>query len=265
MSIFLSKFLPQFIYPTGLVFLLLILALIFHRRRRLRNGLLIASVIILFFAGNRWVSTSLVRSLEWQYPPLPDGQNAPVMIVLAGGTEPLEHATANRGNERGWRQGALLRRTCIARARHRSCCSAAAISPGWTLRWLLPPRICRRCLLEMGVPQEALILETRSQNTSENAANCAGMLKERGISEAILVTSAAHMPRSMLMFADQGLELIPAPTDYAVTEESWARLWRAPGANLLTNLMPSTSALGQTTNALKEYIGMLWYLLGRGL
>ncbi len=93
-------------------------------------------------------------------------------------------------------------------------------------------------------------------------ANCAGMLKERGINEAILVTSAAHMPRSMIMFADQGLELISAPTDYAVTEDGWAQLWQAPGANLLTNLMPSASALGQTTNALKEYIGILWYRLG---
>jgi uncharacterized SAM-binding protein YcdF (DUF218 family) len=110
-----------------------------------------------------------------------------------------------------------------------------------------------------------LILETRSQNTSENAANCAGMLKERGINEAILVTSAAHMPRSMMLFADQGLKLIPAPTDYAVTEEGWAQLWQAPGVNLLTYLMPSASALGQTTNALKEYIGMIWYRLGESM
>ena len=91
------------------------------------------------------------------------------------------------------------------------------------------------------------------------------MLKERGISEAILVTSATHMPRAMMMFADQGLKLTPAPTDYAVTEEGWAQLWQTPGVNLLTNLMPSASALGQTTNALKEYIGMLWYRMGRGL
>ncbi len=110
-----------------------------------------------------------------------------------------------------------------------------------------------------------MILETRSQNTSENAANCAGVLKERGISEAILVTSATHMPRAMMMFADQSLNLTPAPTDYAVTEEGWAQLWQTPGVNLLTNLMPSASALGQTTNALKEYIGMLWYRMGRGM
>ena len=52
--------------------------------------MLIVSLLILFLAGNRWVSTSLARSLEWRYPPLPAGQQAPVIIVLAGGTEPLE-------------------------------------------------------------------------------------------------------------------------------------------------------------------------------
>ena len=64
------------------------------------------------------------------------------------------------------------------------------------------------------------------------------------------------------MFTDQGLALIPAPTDFSITEKGWEQLWQEPGLNLLTNLMPSASALGQTTNALKEYIGMLWYRLG---
>lgn len=264
MSIFLSKFLPQFIYPTGLVFLLLILALVFHRRRRLRIGLLIASVIILFTAGNRWVSTSLARSLEWQYQPLTVGVNAPVMIVLAGGTEPLEPP----------RQTVELNgagdRVLYAAHLYRQGAAPLLLLCGGDIPWMdtsaaSPAEDMQVLLLEMGVPQEALILETRSQNTSENAANCAGMLKERGIDEAILVTSAAHMPRSMMLFADQGLKLTPAPTDYAVTGESWAQLWQAPGVNLLTNLMPSASALGQTTNALKEYIGMLWYRVGESM
>ena len=264
MSIFLSKFLPQFIYPTGLVFLLLILALVFHRRRRLRNGLLIASVIILFFAGNRWVSTSLARSLEWQYQPLSAGESAPVIIVLAGGTEPLEPP----------RQTVELNgagdRVLYAAHLYRQGAAPLLLLCGGDIPWMdtsaaSPAEDMQALLLEMGVPQEALILEIRSQNTSENAANCAGMLKERGIDEAILVTSAAHMPRSMMLFTDQGLKLTPAPTDYAVTGEGWIQLWQAPGVNLLTYLMPSASALGQTTNALKEYIGMIWYRLGESM
>jgi uncharacterized SAM-binding protein YcdF (DUF218 family) len=264
MSVFLSKFLPQFIYPTGLIFLLLLLALVFHRRRRLRNWLLIVSLLILFLAGNRWVSTSLARSLEWRYPPLQAGQQAPVIIVLAGGTEPLEPP----------RQTVELNgagdRVLYAAHLYRQGAAPLLLLCGGDIPWMdtsaaSPAEDMQTLLLEMGIPKEALILETRSQNTSENAANCAGMLKDRGIDEAILVTSATHMPRAMMLFADQGLKLTPAPTDYAVTEEGWAQLWQTPGANLLTNLMPSASALGQTTNAFKEYIGMIWYRMGRGL
>lgn len=264
MSVFLSKFLPQFIYPTGLIFLLLLLALVFHRLRRLRNWLLIVSLLILFLAGNRWVSTSLARSLEWRYPPLSAGQKAPVIIVLAGGTEPLEPP----------RQTVELNgagdRVLYAAHLYRQGAAPLLLLCGGDIPWMdtsaaSPAEDMRDLLLEMGIPKQALILETRSQNTIENAANCAGVLKERGISEAILVTSATHMPRAMMMFADQSLNLTPAPTDYAVTEEGWAQLWQTPGVNLLTNLMPSASALGQTTNVLKEYIGMLWYRLGKSL
>ncbi len=168
MSVFLSKFLPQFIYPTGFVFLLLLLALVFHRRRRLRNGLLITSVLILLLAGNRWVSTSLARSLEWQYPPLPAGQQAPVMIVLAGGTEPQEDPRQTvEFNGAG-------DRVLYAAHLYKAGVAPLLLLCGGDIPWMdtsaaSPAEDMQSLLLEMGVPQEALILETKSQNTSENA------------------------------------------------------------------------------------------------
>jgi uncharacterized SAM-binding protein YcdF (DUF218 family) len=261
MNVFLSKFLPQFIYPVGLVFLLGLLALIFHRRRRLSKGLLISAVVILFLAGNRWVSASLMRSLEWQYLPAGNIPKASAMIVLAGGTEPQEYprqtAEVNGAGDR----------VLYASHLYREGNAPLILLCGGDIPWMdtstaSPAEDMADLMVSMGIPKDALILETKSQNTSENAANCAGMLKEKGIKEVILVTSAAHMPRSMMMFTDQGLALFPAPTDFSITEKGWEQLWQEPGLNLLTNLMPSASALGQTTNALKEYIGMLWYRLG---
>ncbi len=160
MSVFLSKFLPQFIYPTGLIFLLLLLALVFHRRRRLRNGLLIASVLILFLAGNRWVSTSLARSLEWQYQPLTAGEKAPVMIVLAGGTEPQEDPRPTvEFNGAG-------DRVLYAAHLYKAGVAPLLLLCGGDIPWMdtsaaSPAEDMQSLLLEMGVPQEALILETR--------------------------------------------------------------------------------------------------------
>ena len=45
----------------------------------------------------------------------------------------------------------------------------------------------------MGVPQEALWLQDRSRNTGEDALFCAEILREKGLSRILLVTSAKHM------------------------------------------------------------------------
>ena len=69
------------------------------------------------------------------------------------------------------------------------------------------------------------------------------------------------MPRSVALFEKQGIQVIPAPTDFAVTEASWSKLTNINLAAQLVNLLPGTSNLSLTTNALKEYLGMLAYRL----
>jgi uncharacterized SAM-binding protein YcdF (DUF218 family) len=184
-----------------------------------------------------------------------------VMIVLAGGTEPQE--TPRQTVEVNGAGDRVL----YAALLYRQGAAPLMLLCGGDIPWMdtsvhSPAEDMQTLLLEMGIPKETMLLETKSQNTSENASNCSGLLKERGINEAILVTSAVHMPRAMRMFTDQGLQLTAAPADYSITDNGWDQLWQKPDENFLTNLMPSASALGQTTNAIKEYIGMLWYRLG---
>src|SRR5690349_2037016 len=87
MFVFLSKFLPQFIYPLGLVSLLLIVALVARKRARLRNAALIACLALVWIGGNRWVSSALTRSLEWRYLPPAELPHAEAIVVLGGGTD----------------------------------------------------------------------------------------------------------------------------------------------------------------------------------
>ena len=69
------------------------------------------------------------------------------------------------------------------------------------------------------------------------------------------------MPRSVALFKHQGLEVIPAPTDYFVTESLWNDLFPPSLNAILFNLVPSADNLGKTTLAIKEYIGILIYHL----
>jgi len=85
------------------------------------------------------------------------------------------------------------------------------------------------------------------------------MLEERGIEKIILVTSALHMPRSLALFEKQGLQVIPAPVDFTITERNWENAFKPGLDEFLIYLLPNASSLGLTTNALKEMIGMLIY------
>jgi uncharacterized SAM-binding protein YcdF (DUF218 family) len=113
-------------------------------------------------------------------------------------------------------------------------------------------------LQAMGVPKMAILLEPDSLNTRENAVNVQKMLKPLGINDFLLVTSAIHMPRSLMIFRKLGMKPIAAPTDFQVSTQSLDL--PSPEAKLLA-LVPDALALKNTTAALKEYVGIFVYRL----
>ncbi|MGV0102568.1 YdcF family protein [Nostoc sp. DSM 114160] len=112
----------------------------------------------------------------------------------------------------------------------------------------------------IGIPSEAIVQEPDSLNTYQNAVNVRKILSARGIRQVLLVTSAMHMPRSLQIFQRQGINVIPAPTDFLVSEGELQELGSTPKAAIL-NLLPDTDNLHQFTIAFKEYIGSLVYRL----
>jgi uncharacterized SAM-binding protein YcdF (DUF218 family) len=136
---------------------------------------------------------------------------------------------------------------------------------GGAIDWLYPamePGNENAQLLElMGVPAEAVWLESASRNTYENAVYSRHILEQNGIRRIILVTSAFHMPRSVALFEHQGLEVIPAPTDFRTTQADWEMLAHGDIRNLVFNLLPGPDNLLLITLALKEYLGLLIYRL----
>jgi uncharacterized SAM-binding protein YcdF (DUF218 family) len=85
-------------------------------------------------------------------------------------------------------------------------------------------------------------------------------MKQRGIRRVLLVTSAMHMPRSLGIFQRQGIEAIPAPTDFLITEQEIEEPDTTPEATILS-LLPDADRLRNTTRAIKEYLGMVIYRL----
>ncbi len=261
MVIFFSKFLPLFVYPVGLACLLLGAALVFSRKPRVRTILIGVTLALIFIAGNRWVALGLVRSLEWRYLPPETVPAQAAIVVLGGGTDapqfPRTNVEVNGAGDRVLYAARLYKQ---GKAEH-------ILLSGGSISWMgtrvtTPAKEMADILQLMGVPSEALWLQNDSQNTAEDALYSSQMLKEKGIQRVLLVTSAMHMPRSVALFRRAGIEVIPAPTDYTVTQADWDDAFRPNLPSFLIDLVPDASNINATSGALKEYIGMLVYGLG---
>jgi uncharacterized SAM-binding protein YcdF (DUF218 family) len=99
---------------------------------------------------------------------------------------------------------------------------------------------------ELGVPQNAIVVEDQSWDTEGEARLLKPIL---GKNRFALVTSAYHMRRSVLTFKRMGLDPIPAPADFMTK-----------GAFQLGvgTLLPSPMALELSQTAIHEYLGTLW-------
>lgn len=260
MFIFLSKLLPLFVYPLGLACLLLLLALTIRHRHKLRAGLIIAAILILWLSSTTGFSTLLARSLEYRYPSQEDYPIADVAVVLGGGTEP---AVSPRNSVEVNSAGD---RVLYAAQLYNEGKAGKLLLSGGEIAWLnegstTPADDMASLLTSIGIPQEALILETESKNTYENALYAKQILGTLAVDRILLVTSALHMPRAVALFEKQGLEVIPVPVDYSITDGAAP----ADGASRLQvkliDIIPQSGNLSLTTNALKEYLGYFVYKL----
>ncbi|MBW6465759.1 MAG: YdcF family protein [Brevefilum sp.] len=258
MFVYLSKLLPLLIYPLGLASLIILLVLILGKPRHWPKGLLVVGLIILYLAGNRWVSYGLARTLEWRNLPPENTPSAEVIVLLGGGTEPGDPprpmAEVNNAGDRVLYAAKLFREGA----------APVILASGGNVEFTsdrnsTPAEEMTELLLLLGVPADAIWQQAESQNTHEDALYSAEMLAENEIDEVILVTSAMHMPRAKALFESQGITVIPAPADFTITEHNWQATFRPTIGEFVIHLLPNASALNLTTNVIKEYIGLLIY------
>ena len=226
-------------------------ALIYWRRSR-AVGLWcgVGGIGVLLVFGNGLVADALLGSLENDYPAMApaDTPRADVVVVLGGITypalPPLVRPDVGPAFDR------LLHGLRLLRAGR----APRVMLSGGGIRFLQgsvrsEAQRLRDMALEYGAEPDALILEERSRNTYENALFSAELMRERGWERALLVTSAAHMPRAVGCFRTQGVEVIPAPADFQVV----------PRPLTPDRLLPTSSALDASSSALKEYAVTLAY------
>lgn len=240
------------IYPLTHILLAVLLALLLLWRRWRRAAMAVLSVgaLWLYICSTGWFADLLMGSLEDHYRPkalsvVPKAQ----AIVLLGG--------AIRGDAHWSSMGDLNQQA--DRLLHAVSLYKAGKAPVLLLSGGAAPgnrseaEIMEQMLVTMGVPARAILRESNSRDTHDNAVFSKVILAGKGIERIHLVTSAFHMRRSVALFERQGLEVIPAPTDFQ----------RLVGGSTLPGWLPSVDALSRTSIAMHEYVGY-WVYRYRG-
>jgi uncharacterized SAM-binding protein YcdF (DUF218 family) len=258
----LKKIVPLFLYPVSLCLEILILGLLFlwaTRRQRLGKILVTLGTVLLFLLSAPFFSSRWLTPLEYRYPALlhPEaipwevgktGTSPRWIVVLGGGHISDPRLPVNSQIS----EAALGRLVEGVRLYQAIPQSKLLLSGGVVFDPVPEAKVMAHIALFLGVKPQDIVLESDSRDTEEEAANIAAIINSK---KFILVTSAAHMPRSMALFAKHGLHPIPAPADYLLKEP------QSPGPG---EFFPTAGALGQVETALHEYLGLAWAWL-RGL
>lgn len=258
--------LPNLVYPAGLILLLVLAGLIFCRSARSKNAVLWLLLILVVVCGNKIPGAWLIRKLETAYAPYDGKEKAGAIVVLGGGTvtrsEPRQMVEINGAGDR----------ILYAVRLYRSGAAEKILLGGSYISWrdgvvetesgVSSPASEMAELMEMfDIPADALLIQDRSVNTAEEAQEDARILKELGIRKILLVSSATHMHRAVPLFEKQGLEVIPAPTDYSYSDQEWENLFRFDWATAYTFFIPTIGNMETLQGALKEYLGYYVYKL----
>ena len=285
---YLNKIVGAIVNPIVVALILLIIGIVLcaRGRKHLALGFVGGGVLWLWLWSTpmmyRWVGLGLER--EWPVVLAEDAPRADAVVILGGGmgvnTNFCNYAEMGGAADRVWHAARLWK---VGKA-------PIVITSGTIERDASVP-----LLRDFGVPETAIVVEDKARNTEENAKFVEEVLNrgeegngERGTGNGgrgervervegegesklptanyqlpakkkiLLVTSAWHMRRSVLMFKKYApnLEIIPAAADY----EASVRMCREFSFG---ELLPAADYLSLNSGCFKEHIGYWGYRLFR--
>jgi len=254
----LSKILSFFCFPLSLSLLLLLMFGVIRRRPRERGeqrgrgqgrawALFWLGLLLLWSCSAAPVADLLMQPLEGPYKNRSLPAKVEAIVVLGGFTD------LSLSNEQHLELSESADRFFAALELAKRYPSAVLIFSGGTGslfdQTTREAPYVKAAALRCGVSAERVLTDSESRNTYENAVETKKLLERRGAWSVVLVTSGFHMRRALGCFHKVGLR----PSPYAVD-------FRAHGGHLNPlNWVPDASSLGQSTAAIREYIGLLMY------
>jgi uncharacterized SAM-binding protein YcdF (DUF218 family) len=262
MLFLLKKLVSYTLNPMTIILLLLALGLFFlWRKKYKKTGLWLISlgVAAYIFAGFGLIGNILLEGLENKYPPLLDASSAAgpapaegqglwpaggakwVVVLGAGMTSDLKIPLTTQLTE-----GSAIRTIEGIRIWRQIKGSKLIFSGGAVFNTQSEAYGMAGLARQLGVPDSGMTMEDKSLDTDDQARLIKEMVKGDTV---VLVTSAAHMHRSVSLFKKQGVALIPAPTHYLIKDEPKFKPSR---------LFPNSGNIMAAETLFHEYLGLAW-------
>jgi len=234
-----KKMLTFFVEPMGLIlsFLMVGLVLLFLDKNKLSKIFLSISLGMLFLFSFPPFSNFLVENLENQYPKYNYEADIKYIHVLGGGhnTDAMQPISSHLSS-------ASTKRVLEGIIIHKNTPNSKIIFTGYAGDTNVTTAVMNAKLATtLGVDEDDLIINGLPKDTKEEAIYTKTIVGENPF---VLVTSASHMPRSMMLFESLGMHPIAAPTYFKKDN--------------LTSFLPGTGSFDDSRMAVHEYIGILW-------
>jgi len=224
-----------------------LLVLLFTKKKRIGRLLIGAGFVLFIGFSYDTLPNALLAPLEDRYAPLskiPAGNDLKWVVVLGGG-----HISDPRLPANSQLSSNALTRLVEGIRIHRLLGDSKLLLSGGG-----PPHkkvsnaeVMADAAMALGVDESDIVLESQSMDTKDEAILVREIIGE---SSFVLVTSAAHMPRSVALFRKLGMAPVPAPTDYGIKKgEGGLSLWM---------LVPGAGGFARAGSAMHEYMGLTW-------
>ncbi len=247
---FASKIVWALISPDSLIVILGVSAWLaaLLKWQKLSRSLLAACALLLLLIGFFPVGEWLIAPLENRFTSnaaLP--REVEGIVVLGGAISPRMSNTWQQA-ELGGAADRITNFLYLARLYPAAQLVFTGGSGSVTEQEFKEAEMARILFDQLGLAERAIIYESESRNTSENAQNSKLLVSPQAGENWLLVTSAFHMPRSIGVFCKEGWAVQPYPVDHYSNKDNLMRVEFAFGGNL--------STLGV---AIKEWVGLVAY------
>jgi len=229
--------------------------LLYWFARKRKHGIILVSIgtLILGLLSFNLVPNAMLGFLEDQYPPLmvdaaskaelnKGGHYPKWIVVLGGGT----YSDASFPMNSQLSNGSLSRLIEAIRIKKLFPEARLLIAGGSLFGQPPDSEIMAKVAFDLDIAPKDIVLVLDAKDTMDQARRVKSIICK---DPNILVTSASHMPRALLLFKKLQMLPIPAPTGYFVRQKQNI----SPGI-----FFPNASALRKVEIAFHEYCGIFW-------